>query len=303
MAKPSLECRLINASYVAYAIEHDKIDPQTPGYDKIGLAPGTVPVCFSDGAQDINAGFVAETADNWVFLVFRGTLTPYTGDFWAWVDDWLQDFDIGPQPWIVNNNPFGQVEGGFANAMVDLWPLVRKALAPIDLKSKKGIIVSGHSKGAALSFLAASLVKAANPSLLVQDCCFAAPLTCDRTFRENYDALGIRPFTVRYQNEYDLVPFLPWVPVLDALAAAERLSRPDGANKVVTTHLRARMLANDYVPVGILRYITTTCAIEHGEKAQHDADMAMLDALLGLHFMEIVEAHSGDGRYLNCVCK
>jgi Lipase (class 3) len=76
---------------------------------------------------------------------------------------------VGPVPWVVDNKPFGQVEGGFVTAMLALWPLARQALAPIDLKSKKGIIVSGHSKGAAMSFLAASLLKSAHPTILVQD--------------------------------------------------------------------------------------------------------------------------------------
>ena len=192
----------------------------------------------------------------------------------------------------MDNKPFGQVEGGFATAMLALWPLARQALAPIDLKSKKGIIVSGHSKGAAMSFLAASLLKSAHPTILVQDCCFAPPLTCDRTFRGKYNALGLRPFTVRLQNEYDLVPFLPYVLVLDALASAERRSRPDRRNRLVTADLRARQIENDYVAVGILRYITTTCAIEHGEKAEYDAFTAIVTALLELQFVEIAEAHS-----------
>lgn len=297
----TLECRLINACIAAYSIQNGKIDPSAPGYGKIGLAPGAVPVCFSDGFMDINAGFVAETADNWVFLAFRGTLPPFRGDFWAWIDDWLQDFDFGPVPWTVNNQSFGLVEGGFAQAVLALWPLVLKALAPIDLKTKNGVFITGHSKGAAMTFLAASLLKAANPTLLIRDCCFAAPLTADRTFRTNYNALGLGPLTIRYQNEDDIVPFLPWVPALDLLAAAERLD-PLRLTRLVSAHVRARSIANDYVVPGTLRFITKTCEIEFGDKGEHDAFEAIVMALLELKLREIAEAHSATGRYLTCVC-
>ena len=94
-----------------------------------------------------------------VFLVFRGTLPPFEGDFWRWIDDWLNDLRIEPTAWVVDGKPFGQVEDGFASAVVDLWPQVVKDLKAVDLRSKKAIIVTGHSKGAAASFLAASLLK------------------------------------------------------------------------------------------------------------------------------------------------
>src|SRR5262249_18147453 len=41
-----LDCRLINASIAAYYIKGGKIDPSAPGYDKIGVKPGTVPFFF-----------------------------------------------------------------------------------------------------------------------------------------------------------------------------------------------------------------------------------------------------------------
>jgi hypothetical protein len=298
----TLECRLINASVAAYYIKGGRIDPSAPGYDKIGLKPGTVPKVFTGGNDQIDAGYVAETEDGWVFLVFRGTLPPFKGDFWRWVKDWLNDLRIEPTRWVVDRKPFGQAEAGFASAVVDLWPLVVAALKAVDLGSKKGIIVTGHSKGAAASFLAASLLKGQYfKNLLVEVCCFAAPLVTDKTFRDNYDALGLRPFSVRYQNEYDVVPFLPYWPFLDLLAAGERLDR-DGTNVVITEAERQRAIENDYVPIGILRFITTKCEIEYGEKAESDAWKDFEDAFFSGRFLEIVEAHDAQGRYLTCVC-
>jgi hypothetical protein len=108
---------------------------------------------------------------------------------------------------------------------------------------------------------------------------------------------------VRYQNEYDVVPFLPYVPTWDLLAAAERLSNDANANVLITDAQRRQAIANDYVPLGRLRYITKTCGIEHGQQGTADAWSALEDALFHLRFTEIVDAHSAEGRYLTCVCK
>src|SRR5262245_27909034 len=125
----SLECRLINASIAAYSIKGGKIDPSAPGYDKIGLKPGTVPIVFTGGNDQIDAGYVAETADDWVFLVFRGTLPPFKkDDFWKWIEDWLNDLRIEPTEWNVGGKPFGRAETGFATAVLDLWPQAIAAL-------------------------------------------------------------------------------------------------------------------------------------------------------------------------------
>jgi hypothetical protein len=299
---PTLECRLINASIAAYYIRDHSIDPNAPGYGKIGIKPGTVPTVFIGGSDQIDAGYVAETVDDWVFLVFRGTLPPFEGDFWRWIDDWLHDLLVEPTTWVVDGKAFGQVEAGFASAVLDLWPTIVAALKGIDLGSKKGIIVTGHSKGAAASFLAASLLKGQYfKSLLVEVCCFAAPLVADSTFSASYDALRLTPLSVRYQNEYDAVPFLPYWPFLDLLAAGERLDR-GGTNLAVTEAERTAAVANDYVPIGTLRFITTQCALEYGQKGASDAWRDFKDALFGGRFQEIVDAHSAQGRYLTCVC-
>jgi len=300
----TLECRLINASIAAYHIKHNKIDPSAPGYAQIGLQSGTVPVCFTRGIDQIDAGYVAETFDNWVFLVFRGTLPPFHGNFFRWVLDWLNDFRLGPTTWTVNGRSFGQAETGFASAVLDLWPHALSALKAINLPAKRGIIVAGHSKGAATSFLAATLLKGQYfPNVLVEVFGFATPLVTDRMFRDNYDRLGLRPLSVRYQNEYDAVPFLPYLPTWDLLAASERTSDGTGTNLLITQDYRRRAIENDYVPLGLLRFITTACGIEYGEQGEAHAWKALEHALLYFEFARIVDAHSAEGRYLTCVCE
>jgi hypothetical protein len=66
------------------------------------------------------------------------------------------------------------------------------------------------------SFPAATLLKAQDlKNILVEVCCFAPPLVTNATFRANYAKLfEMRSLTVRYQNEYDTVRFLPYWPAL-----------------------------------------------------------------------------------------
>jgi hypothetical protein len=250
----------------------------------------------------IDAGYVVETQDNWVFLVFRGTLPPFSDPF-RWIIDWFNDFRIGPTTWRVNGQTFGQVETGFASAVQKLWPQVMQALGKINLATKNGIIVTGHSKGGSASFLAASLLKGQYfPNSFIEVCGFAPALVADRTFRDNYNRLGLLPFSTRYVNEYDAVPFMPYVPLLDLLAAAERVSNGTGENVAITPAHRQMALENDYVPLGNIRYITTTCTIEYGSQGESDAWTALKSALFHGHFLTIMEAHSAQGRYLTCTC-
>ena len=300
MLSPDLACRLLDACIIAYDIKNGAIDPSVPFYDKIGIKPGTKPSVFVDGFEEINAGYVAETYDGWVLLVFRGTLPPFEGHFFSWVADWLNDFRAGPMRWHVDGHFFGHVETGFGSALLDLWKDAKQALAAIDMSQKKGILVTGHSKGGGMTFPAATLVKALYPDTHIENCSFAAPLTCDRTFQTNYDAMGLTPVTVRYQNQYDIVPFIPWFPHFGTLATAERQAT-NGENTVIT-HENWPRIENDYVRIGSLRYLADGCLIESGDKGQHDADKAIRHALDHLEFHRIAEAHSASGRYHTCVC-
>lgn len=301
----TLECRLINAAIACYAISNGQIPQGNANAKAIGLAPNTWPKVFVNGLDEINAGFVAETDDGWVVLALRGTLPPFKGDLVKWVLDWLQDFEAGPTNWYVGGRVFGRVETGFANATLSIWPQAMAALSQIDLSAKKGILVTGHSKGAAMTYLAASLLKTAWPHLLIENCCFAAPRTCEQDFAANYDALGLTPFTVRYQNMYDIVPYLPWWPFLSVLAAQERHDSKGASNRLTATawpEAGNPAFSNAYVPIGHLRYLGPDCVVEYGQQGAANAWAAMRHALDHLDFKEIAEAHSASGRYYACIC-
>jgi hypothetical protein len=297
----SLPCRLLDACIICYNIENGAISPTVPYYSDVGFKPGATPVVFVDGPEAINAGFVAETADDWVIVAYRGTIPPFTGNLWSWITDWLNDFRIGPQPWKVGGKTIGNVESGFGFAVTNTWPAVSAALAGIDLTQKQGILVTGHSKGGGMAFPAATLIRNAYPHVPVQNCSFAAPLTCDRTFRDSYQSMGLAPSTVRYQNQYDIVPFVPYYPHFSILAAAERRSN-NGVNQAITTEHWPSAVENDYVRIGKLRYLGDNCTVLTGEQGQDAADSDLWDALECLQFKEIAEAHGASGRYHTCVC-
>lgn len=74
-------------------------------------------------------------------LVFRGSA--------GRLDNWLANFDLKPEPWPTG----GRVHAGFKDALLGFWPAILEALREID----GPVFYTGHSLGAALATLAASL--------------------------------------------------------------------------------------------------------------------------------------------------
>ncbi len=302
MAVPR-DYRLINACIAAYHIDDNgNLDPHAPGYGQIGLKGP--PQGFVAGELDIDACFVGETTDNYVILAFRGTRPPTQGgNPLDWILDWLQDFELGPTPWLVNGKSYGQVEGGFAAAMLALWPRVKLALDKIDLKSKAGFWITGHSKGGSLTALAATLVAAAYPGIAPQIVAFAPAMACDEDFQTLYENQGLDDATLRYQNECDIVPYMPVVftaksAIQNAQIIAGVLARAKG-----TTLAKISLL--EYEPLGSLDYIdfdesTGKYSIVTGWKGEIDGIAAIASALLHGQFSTIVEAHAASGGYLEC---
>jgi len=184
--------RMLNAAICAYSIDLDGNFNSNGEYDKylttIDLAGE--PKILTGGVDNINAGFIATTNEDpvsgkkWIILSFRGTLGTFHWDSWksmhAFLDDWLQDDATKMELFSLDGIHIGKAEKGFKDALCTLWSDISSALSEINLSDYAGIQITGHSKGAAMTFLAASFVKVAFPAMpSIHVHAFAAPLAGD----------------------------------------------------------------------------------------------------------------------------
>lgn len=229
--------RLINASICAYQIREGSADPSGEGkishtlytddgkvaYDvmpsfqdpvKFALPDGQVGPAFTAmGDDDIDGALVGLTEDGYAIVAFRGTVPPSLthNDFLTWITDWANDGDVIRKPWRPCGNDWGYVEAGFAGATEKLWGWIKETLEPLLKHATQGVLVTGHSKGAAMTFLGASLIATEWPEFEsgIAVHAFAAPVAGDATFATAYATAGLDATTYRYQVAYDVVPFVP----------------------------------------------------------------------------------------------
>jgi predicted lipase len=116
-------------------------------------------------------------------LVFRGTSKR--------LDNWQANFDAMPQPWP----PGGRVHGGFKAAVFSLWPAISLALRYVE----KPTFYTGHSLGAALASLAASLRP---PRALYT---FGSPRVGDTGFTRTLQSVPV----FRFATAHDIVTSMP----------------------------------------------------------------------------------------------
>ncbi len=128
-------------------------------------------------------GYLA-TSDGLAVLAFRGTEATN-------VQDLLTDFDTIPVRWANG----GFVHQGFSKAILEVWPAIAKALETL----KGDVFYTGHSLGAALATLAASLHK---PKALYT---IGSPRVGDADFVSSLAGLGAE----RFEDCCDLVCHIP----------------------------------------------------------------------------------------------
>lgn len=302
----SFHFRLINANIAAlHILDNGLIDTSTRNYANMQLIER--PTCFRRGERNINAGFVGLLAENHILVVFRGTITvppdapPDLQE--AACLDWTQDQKFNPVSWSASE-PFGHVCEGFAAAAESVWNDVKYLIANLPRPKRRVISITGHSKGGAMALLLAPRIH--NEFGLRNDLqdvvTFGAPCVGDNTgddsFASNYNRYRLTPKTIRYQNQYDIIPLAPQkLPVI-----------PDGFMRECTA-LHPAVLPEprtEYAQIGKLYYIsrkgldntsadydieTNPIAAEAGYSQSVQGDVPPLLAM---------QAHPPEGNYLNC---
>ena len=132
---------------------------------------------------------------DYLAAVFRGTDE---------IADWLDNLNVVPV-----SGPFGKVHKGFYNALMDVWPSMRREIRRIRSNDvpRRPLWITGHSLGGALATIAASLlVEDDEPFFGVYT--FGSPRCGDKDFARVYKVeAGAR--TYRFQNNNDIVSRVP----------------------------------------------------------------------------------------------
>ncbi|MEM8975768.1 MAG: hypothetical protein AAGD43_27190 [Pseudomonadota bacterium] len=190
-------------------------------------------------------------------------------------------------------------ETGFATAVMHLWPWIEWELASRIASLSGGLVITGHSKGGAMTFVVASLVRAKWPYLPIVVYAFAPPVAGNSGFARAFDASGLTQVTHRIQVTCDAVPYLPrW----DRADIWEAL-KPSGVLERVGWDLLAR-LAHDltgkgYSAVGNVIVVRDSHGtVSYGIDAVGASLTAVAAALEAKDYEAVASAHSSVSSYL-----
>jgi hypothetical protein len=290
MPAPTLDGRLLCACNGTYAIASDgnlELDPGDTYYAGAGfLKP---PATFVGGDDAIDACLVGTIPDG-VVLAFRGTL-PFDINRYTTLLDWLNDFNADP---VAADGYPGFVHPGFLGSVQQLWD---RALGEVKrqqaaLAAAAPLLITGHSKGGAMTALAAWRFHAETdiPTKVVG---FAGAKSADRTFRDAYDAAVDH---TRYEYADDIVPHLPpssggFLDVVSSLP--------------VIGQRYAGLQRFDYEPVGVLRFIDWSGEVDDDSPALPvERALSLVRLIARQRFHQIAADHAitcGSG-YMTAVC-
>lgn len=274
----SLECRFLCASVAAYGINSiGKLVPSDPYYSAVGFL--TPPIAFVAGEDDIDACLVG-TTDQGVVLAFRGTIPPDIHDQQSLLD-WISDLSDAP---IAAPGIPGKVHEGFWQGLSALWePMVKEIKQQMHGSGQPlPLYITGHSKGGALSSLAALRLKLQAGIVPTAIYTYASPHPGDTTFASQYK-LEI-PNHTRYEYGNDIVPHLvPDAAFIDAIAHLPGLGE-----------FFKGMKTWNYSPVGTLQFIhwDRKTIVDDSPLLQIERLARLASAIADGQFEAIVAAHS-----------
>lgn len=339
-AQLAMAKRMINASICAYQI-HEKGWTYGPGFQPlierkvqgpgdeyyydviaeyqdavgfVGHSSTYTPHFVASGDDKINAALVGAMSDGNMVISLRGTLPPniVNNDLLEWIKDWIQDAKIKPTPWQMAKAPYTNVcnvATGFAEPAMNLWPHIAGFMDTVIADhGSTGVVITGHSKGAAMTFLIASLVALHYPQFKgkIQVHAFAAPVTGDTNFCNAYNGMGLGETTHRYQVQNDMVPFVPLWTSEDLFAAVSMKGIADEIAWVLAALGVAYYTKGGYSAVGDFTYFNSSHQLVPGAVVGTSALPAVAATLqAGLNgnladFGVIAAAHSAVDSYRLC---
>jgi triacylglycerol lipase len=179
---------LMDAAFLSYC-PLDRIEPAFDAsgiHAKVQTFRGPSTQCYVAAAED------------WIVLAFRGT---QVDDFWSSVIDWAVDARFVPQL-----DAHGHwVHSGFLTATQEVWPAVEKCIRTEQAKKPRPLWITGHSLGAALATVAASLCSYDQAGFRLTGLyTYGSPRVGDRNFGKSLKAPAWR-----FRHNSDLVTHVP----------------------------------------------------------------------------------------------
>ncbi|MDQ0015857.1 hypothetical protein J2W23_004258 [Variovorax boronicumulans] len=216
----------VEASRLAYLRTEAAQSEQQALSQALGLAGFGTPRMFSDQQTSTQAFGAFRASDRTALLAFRGTQPDEAGDLGT-------DLQADMVAWPEGG---GRVHAGFARAFRAIRPAIDEWLAG-ECAARSELILAGHSLGAALATLAATVWK---PAQLVT---LGSPRVGNPEFAATFAGVPV----VRVVNCCDAVtqipPESPWYthagPMTYVRSDGTLVSHPDGPT-VVSDQLKAR---------------------------------------------------------------
>lgn len=300
--------KMIDAAICAYSINPNGYSPPPFFSDPLKWVNG--PHARTAGPDAIDAGLVGITDDGWAVISLRGTLSSYDSfsSFFAFIDDWLQDDETTFVPLRSSKSDhLGEVHKGFHRATMALWPKINAVMAKFDWANLNGLRITGHSKGAGMSFLFAALANAEKSGMrsggpkAIEVHAFAAPLAGNPEFAAKYSLAGLDKTTTRYQRANDLVPFLAPYVTFDLFEYIDLWNVRFDFELDAALEYLSYTVTRGYQLVGRLEFypdrVTSWPDPLTGTRGQNHAQAAILSAIQGGYKNEIAAAHSAISSY------
>lgn len=308
MCDSELACRLIHACRLAYDIPETQAAvgvpfPDTPTVSAeiaaAGFVADTLKIYQSPTEEAIDAFYYGETVHNEAIVCFRGTLPPSLnphGKPLRILLDWLNDLQAAP---ARGAGLAGRVHQGFLQSLDALWPYIEE-LNLAEIARNKSLIISGHSKGGALMYLAAYRL-AARGIPIAAAYSYAAPRAGDKDFARAFDRHPLLKHVYRYEFQDDIVPHVPpetgrWID----FKLLKRLPLEPEFKELIE---RIERLQKSYASAGKLKFIDwDNRIVDDSLGFGFERNVRLAEAIASFQYPKIAEDHSSEGGYTRVPC-